>query len=83
MNVFNNVIDELIMNIENAQFHESGLIIKCITKFKSGYGGLTILTGSSYVDLPLCFKNKRACINIQNDDNHIITHNDKHLIIFV
>ena len=30
----NIVIDELIANIENAQLHESGLIIKYINKFK-------------------------------------------------
>ena len=30
---------------------------------------LRIPTGSSYIDLPLGIKNKKTCINIQNDDN--------------
>ena len=68
----NSIIDELIVNIENAQLHESGLIIKYITKFKIGYGGFRIPTGSSYIDLPLWIKNKKACINIQNDDNRCL-----------
>ena len=55
----NGIIDELIANIENAQLHESGLIIKCITKFKIGYGGFRIPNGSSYIDLPLWIKNKK------------------------
>ena len=34
------ISDELIINIENTKLHESGLIIRYITKFKIGYGGL-------------------------------------------
>ena len=47
------IVDELIVSIENAQLHESGLIIEYITKFKIGYGSFIIPTGSSYIDLPL------------------------------
>ena len=64
----NSIVDELMMNIENAKLHESGLITRYSTKCKIGYGGFEILTGSSYIDLPLCIKNKTACINIHNDD---------------
>ena len=32
----NGIIDKLIINIENAQLHESVLIMKYITKFKLG-----------------------------------------------
>ena len=60
----NIVIDELITNIENAQLHESGLIWTNKTKSKIGYGGFKIPNGSSYIDLPLWIKNKKACINI-------------------
>ena len=50
----NNIPDELIINIENAQLHESGLIIiRYITNFKIGYGVFKIPTRSSYIDLPL------------------------------
>ena len=63
------VIDELLMNIDNAQLYESGLIIEYITKFKIGYGGFRIPTGSSDIDLPLWIKNKKACLNIQNYDS--------------
>ena len=65
----NSIIDERRTSIENAQLHENGLSIKYLTKFKIGYGGFIIPTGSSYIDLPLWIKNKKACINIQNDDN--------------
>jgi len=54
----NRIIDELILNIENAQLHESVSIIKYITKVNIGYGGFTIPTGSSYIDLPLWITNK-------------------------
>ena len=30
---------------------------------------VSIPTGSSYLDLPFWTKNKKACMNIQNDDN--------------
>ena len=56
----NIVIDELITNIENAQLHESGLIIRYINKFKIGYGGFKIPNGSSYIDLPLWIKKQKS-----------------------
>ena len=65
----NGVIEELLSHIENAELHASGLVINYITKFKIGYGGFRIPNGSSYIDLPLWIKNKKACINIQNDDD--------------
>ena len=65
----NGVINELLVNIENAQLHESGLIIKYITKFKIGYGGFRIPNGGSYIDLPLWIKNKKDGVNIKNDDD--------------
>ena len=65
----NNTIDELIINIENDPLHESGLIIEYITNFKIVYGGFTSPSGSSYIDLPLWVKNKKARIDIQNDGN--------------
>ena len=43
--------------------------MKYITKFKIGYGSFIIPSGSSQVDLPLWIKNKKACVNIQSDDN--------------
>ena len=49
----NNITDELLINIEHAQLHESGLIMKCIAKFKIGYGGFKTPTRSSCIDLPL------------------------------
>ena len=52
----NSIIAELIINIGNAQLHESGSIIKYITEFKIGYGGFTTPTGSSYIGLPLWIK---------------------------
>ena len=64
----NSITDELIIDIENAQLHESGLIIEYITKFKIGYGGFRIPTGSSHIELPLWIKYIKACTNIQNDD---------------
>ena len=36
----NSIINEFIMNIENAQLHESGLIIKHITAFKDWVRGV-------------------------------------------
>ena len=49
----NSILDELLINIENSQLHESGVIIKYIIKFKIGYGGFRIPSGSSYIDVPL------------------------------
>ena len=65
----NNINDELIINIQNAQLHESWLITKFITKFQIGYGGFRNPNGSSYIDLPLWIEHKKACVNIQNDDS--------------
>ena len=50
-----------IANIENAELHASGLIIKkYVTKFKIGYGGFRIPNGSSYIDLPLWINNNQS-----------------------
>jgi len=56
----NDIIDELLINIENSKLHESVVIIKYITKFKMGYGGFRIPTGSSYIDLPLWTEKKHV-----------------------
>ena len=50
------ITDELIMNIENSQFHESGLITKHIITITIGYGGFRIPVGSSYISLPFWIK---------------------------
>ena len=48
------------MNIENAQLHDSGLVIEYIITFKIGHGGFRIPSGRSYIDLQLWIKNKKG-----------------------
>ena len=60
---------EIITNIENAQLHESGMELDQVIQYEIGVGEYTIWRGKSYIDLLQWISVKKACVNINNDDN--------------
>ena len=64
-----NAQQEVITNIENSQLHESGMELEQVILYEIGGGGYTIWWGKSYIDLPSWVTVKKACVNINNNDN--------------
>ena len=60
---------EVITNIENAQLHESGMELEQVIQYEIGVGEYTIWRGRSYIELPSWISVKKACVNINNNDN--------------
>ena len=51
------------------ELSESGLTIKQITKIKFHYDKYNPTRGGSFIELPKWVQSKKACINIQNEDD--------------
>ena len=60
---------EIITHIENAQLHESGMESDQVIQYEIGVGEYKIWRGKSYIDLPQWISVKKACVNINNNDN--------------
>jgi hypothetical protein len=62
-------LEQLREKIEVYQASGSGLILKAIKSLTVSLVKYTPLQGSSYIELPKYIKDKKACINIKNEDN--------------
>ena len=65
----NNASADIILQIQNAQLTKSNLRIKGIDKIVVNYDRFNPTRGGSYIELPKYIADKKACINIKNDDN--------------
>ena len=68
--VFNEMVDEIetaIQKTENAE--GSGWVLESITDIKLHTANWDPLNAGSYIDLPAYLKNKKAIINMKNQDN--------------
>ena len=63
----NNLINSFEQELEMAQ-KTSGLIFLGIEKLSIKTAKSKAIVGGSYIELPEFIKNKRACVNIKNDD---------------
>ena len=68
-NSLNNMARDIELQIENKQFHKSGLIIRGIDKITIQYDRYNPTRGGSYIELPAWIAKKKACINIKDKDN--------------
>ena len=66
--VLNNIAHDIEVQIEIAEFIQSGLVLLKVGKLVISYDRYNPTRGSSYIPLPDWVANKRACINIKNND---------------
>lgn len=64
-----NVIDVLVAKVDELQGEGSGWALHEIISLDVSYNKFTRFKGSSYMELPHSIKNKRAIINVENNDN--------------
>ena len=68
----NHLIQRMLAHIkaqtENPKFPESGFTLDKIMHLYINFHRLVLIRGSSYTELPVCMKNKKAVINPQNKD---------------
>jgi hypothetical protein len=65
----NNTAADIELQIEQKQLHKSKFRIKGIDKIVINYDRYNPTRGGSYVELPKWIADKKACINIKNEDN--------------
>jgi len=62
------IINQLKKDLESS-INGSGFILHSITELQIKTSRSKPTVGGSYIELPDVIKNKKACVNIQNDDN--------------
>ena len=65
----NQMATDIEFQLDKMEMSESGLVLKHIDKLKFNYDKYNPTRGGSYIELPEWLKLKRACINIQNQDD--------------
>ena len=60
---------DIEFQLDKMEMSESGLVLKHIDKLKFNYDKYNQTRGGSHIELPEWLKLKRACINIQNQDD--------------
>ncbi|XP_044740082.1 uncharacterized protein LOC123301410 [Chrysoperla carnea] len=65
----NNVEEPLLIKLEEFQERDSGRALSGILNLKINVNKCKQLRGSSYIRLPTSIEDKKACINVQNDDD--------------
>ena len=66
--VLNNIAHDIEVQIEIAEFTQSGLVLLQVGRLVISYDRYNPTRGSSYIPLPDWVANKKACINIKNND---------------
>ena len=64
-----NVQQPIDMEMEEFQERESGWSLKSILNLVVNIYKYNPMRGSSFIDLPPFIKNKKACVNVKNDDD--------------
>ena len=65
----NKMAGDIELEIEIKQFHKSNLRVHGINKIVIQYDRYNPTRGGSYIKLPEWIANKKACVNIKNEDN--------------
>lgn len=68
--LYQKVINDLKKRIEEFEERDSGWAFLSNLYLEINVNKYQPLKGSSYIDLPMAIKNKKACINIQNKDDY-------------
>lgn len=68
-NVLNQMATDIEIQMDRMDLSESGLVKKQIDKLKFNYDKYNPTRGGSFIALPKWVSNKKACVNIKNEDN--------------
>ena len=68
-NVLSQMATDIELQMDKMELSESGLVITQIDKLKISYDKYNPTRGGSYIELPKWIQSKKACINIQNEDD--------------
>lgn len=68
--IFSGVISNLLKNIEEFQDRDSGWTFLNNLHLEVNINKCQPLRGANFIDLPKFIKNKKACVNIQNNDEY-------------
>ena len=68
-NVLNQMATDIEFQMDKMELSESGLVIKQIDKLKFNMDKYNPTRGGKFIALPKWVSDKKACINIQNEDN--------------
>lgn len=63
------IVDIVLIRIDDMELRGSGFSLGEILELYVQVSQFEVLAGSSFIDLPQFLKNKRAIINVQNNDN--------------
>ena len=72
--ILNNMVADIELQIEQKQLHKSKFRIKGIDKLVIHYDRYNPTRGGSYIALPKWVADKKACVNIKNEDNNCAKH---------
>ena len=67
--VLSQMATDIEIQMDKMELSESGLVITQIDKLKFNYDKYNPTRGGSYIELPKWVQDKKACINIQNEDD--------------
>ena len=67
--VISQMATDLEIQVDKMETSKSGLVLKQIEMFKFHYDKYNPTRGGTFIELPKWIQNKKACINIQNEDN--------------
>ena len=68
-NVLNQMASDIELQMDRMELSESGLVITQIDKLKFNFDKFNPTRGGKFIPLPKWVSDKKACINIQNEDN--------------
>lgn len=66
--IFQTLIETIKKKIQEFEERDSGWTFLCNSYLEVNVNKYDPLNGSSYIDLPRLFRNKKACLNIKNSD---------------
>lgn len=68
-NILSQVATDIEFQIDKMELNRSGLILNQFDKIRFNFDKYNPTRGGSFIELPKWVQNKKACINIQNEDN--------------
>lgn len=68
--MYDNHSIEIATKMDEFQERDSGWSLVCINKIEINVNKYCPIKGSKYLELPIFIRNKKACINIKNNDNY-------------
>ena len=67
--ILNQMATDIEIQLDKMEMSESGLVITQISKLKFHFDKYNPTRGGSFIELPKWIQNKKACINIKNEDD--------------